>query len=87
MQSLERRLSALESANRPVEKKTLVIRFVSPGRLDAEIHGLRADDGQQWTRQTGETEQLLIDRSSKETKRNSWGFARLITDNTQGLPC
>lgn len=87
MQTLERRVSALEQASPASEGMTIIHRIVSPGHLDAEIYGLRADDGQQWTRQTGETEQLLIDRASKETKRNSWGFARLITDNTQGLPC
>ena len=77
--SLERRLSALESANPPADGKTFVIRFVSPGHLDAEIHSLHDDDGTLWTRQNGETEQMLIDRASKQAKRNPWGFARLLT--------
>jgi len=78
MQALERRIAALEMANPPAEETTVVIRLVAPGHLDAEIHGLRADDGQQWTRLPGESEQGLIDRATREVERNQWGVAQLI---------
>lgn len=51
---------------------------MSPGQLDAEIHGLRDGDGKMWTRLPGETEQELINRASREVARESSGFSRLI---------
>lgn len=78
MQALEKRIAALEMANPPADEKTFVIRLVAPGHVDAEIDGLRAYDGQQWTRLPGETERALIDRATIEVKRNEWGVAQLI---------
>ena len=75
MQSLEKRIAALEQADQFMEEITFVIRFLSPGGLDNETHRLTDSDGNSWTRQLGETEQELIDRASKETRRIAWGVA------------
>lgn len=77
MQNLEKRIAALEAANPTAADFTIIRRIVSPGQLDAEIYRLRDDDGNEWKRQTGETEQALIDRASFEVRRNSWGVASL----------
>ena len=77
MQTLERRVCALEQASHGANRITLVRRIVDPGHLDAAIHSLRADDGELWTRQPGETEQAFMDRASSEVKRNGTGFAAL----------
>ena len=80
MQSLEKRVAALEATNAPADEMTIIRRFVSSGHLNAEIHRLRDDDDKLWTRKPGETEQELIDRASRETKRNPWGVACLTSD-------
>ena len=87
MQSLEKRIAALESVNPPAEEMTIIIKGVSPERRNAEIHRLRDDDGNLWTRQPGETEQELIDRASLEAKRSPCGVARLIGDDAEVVPC
>lgn len=79
MQAIEKRIAALEQASPPADGMVIMRRFVSPGRLDAEIHRLTDDDGKCWDRQPGESEQGLIDRASREVKRNEWGFAGLST--------
>lgn len=81
MQNLDKRLSALEAKSAPTDDITIIRRIVRPGHLDGEISRLRADDGNQWTRQTGETEQELIGRASREVKRTPWGVASLIADH------
>ena len=80
MPSLEKRIAALETTSAPADDMTIIRRFVSPGHLDVEIHRLRGDDGKEWTRQPGETEQQLIDRVSLEVKRNLWGVSCLTAD-------
>lgn len=80
MLNLEKRIAALEVTTAPADDFTIIRRFVSPGHLDAEMHRLRDDDGKLWTRQTGETEQSLIDRASLEVKRSPWGVASLTAD-------
>ena len=87
MQPIERRIAALEQANPPADELTIIFKSVSPGRLNAEIHRLRDDDGKLWTRLPGETEQELIDRASLEAKRSPWGVARLIGDDAEVVPC
>jgi hypothetical protein len=79
MPSLEPRIAALEKASPAPEGMVIIRRFVSPGHLDAPILCLRSDTGEEWTRQPGETEQELIDRASREVKRNQWGVASLST--------
>lgn len=87
MHPLEKRIAALESVNPPAEEMTIIFKSVSAGRLNAEIHRLRDDDGKLWTRLPGETEQELIDRASLEAKRSPWGVARLISDDAEVVPC
>ena len=77
MQNLEKRVAALEQANKPVDEYTLIRRYVSPGHLDDEIYLLTDDDGNEWRRQPGETEDELIDRASKEVTRTAWGVGSL----------
>jgi hypothetical protein len=79
MQTFERRIAALEQANPPAQELTIIRRIVVPGHLDAQVCRLRADNGQLWTRQPGETEQGLIERASQEVSRPEWGAARLVT--------
>jgi len=81
MQAIEKRIAALEQAAPPADGLVIVRRFVSPGQPKAEIHRLRADDGELWTRQPGETEQDFIDRASREVKRNEWGSAGLSSED------
>ena len=81
MLSLERRIAALETTTAPADEITLIRRFVSPGRPKTEITRLRDDEGKAWTRQTGETEQQLIDRATLEVKRTPWGVAHLTADD------
>lgn len=78
MQSTEKRIAALESAQPPSEGMTIIRRMVAPGHLDAEIDHMRDDHGNEWTRQTGETEAAFIDRAVKETPPNAWGFRGLM---------
>lgn len=80
MQPIEKRIAALEQASPAGEGRVIIRRFVSPGHLDAEIHRLRGDSGELWTRQPGETEQAFIDRASGEVKRNPWGCASLASE-------
>ena len=81
MLNLEKRIAALEAKTAPADDLTIIRRFVSPGHLDAEIIRLRDDEGTLWTRQTGESEQELIDRASLEVKRSPWGIASLTADD------
>lgn len=81
MQSLEKRIAALEATNVPTDDMTIIRRMVRPGHVDAEIYRLSDDDGKQWMRQPGETEQELIDRASLEVKRNPWGVACLTGED------
>ena len=83
MQNIERRIAALEATTAPADEITIIRKFVSPGHLDAEIFRLRDDDGKLWMRQTGESEQELIDRASKEVKRTPWGVASLTADDAE----
>lgn len=79
MQTLEKRIAALEQANPPTEELTIIRRIVWPGHLDAEISRLRSGAGEAWERLPGETEQELVDRASREVKRNAFGVARLVS--------
>ena len=81
MQSLEKRITALETTSAPADDMTIIRRVVSPGHLDAEIHRLRDDDGKLWTRQPDETEQELVDRATFEVKRTPLGVASLIAND------
>lgn len=78
MQTLNRRVSALETANPPAEELTIIRRIVWPGHLDAEIDHIRDDDGNEWARQPGETEAAFTDRATCETRPNRRGIKSLI---------
>lgn len=83
MQSLERRIAALEKAGTTVEgPQTIIMRALSRGPAENEIQALHATEGrEQWKRQPGETEQELIDRASREVTRNGPGCIFLIADD------
>ena len=83
MPNLEKRIAALEATSASADDLTIIRQFVRPGYLDAEIHGLRDDDGKLWTRQSGETERELIDRATLEVKRNPWGVASLTAEGME----
>lgn len=78
MNILERRLSALEQASPADRIDAIIHRIVTPGDLDAEAQTARGIDGGEWTRQSGETEDDLIDRALREVPRKVGGVARLI---------
>lgn len=78
MQNLEKRIAALETVNVPPEELTIFRRIVEPGRMDAEMHHISDDDGKQWPRQTGETENAFIDRAERETRANENGLKCLL---------
>jgi len=86
MQNLEKRITALELVNPPTDDLTIIRRYVRPGRLDDEIYRLTDGDGNAWTRQPGETEGALIDRASKEVKRNVRGIGSL-SGRCDAAPC
>jgi hypothetical protein len=78
MQTLDRRLTALEQAMPPEKGLTIIRRFVVPGHLDAEIDCIEDGEGREWKRQPGETEAAFIDRAASETAGNSWGLKMLV---------
>ena len=83
MKSLETRIAALERVTCTTDDLTIIRRVVTPGEPVGEITRLRDDDGTTWTRQTGESEQELIDRASLEVKRTAWGVASLTADDAK----
>lgn len=78
MNTLDRRISALEQASPADRIDAIIHRVIVPGDLDAEAQTARGIDGGDWTRQSGETEDDLIDRALREIPRQSGGVARLI---------
>ncbi|MBK9346721.1 MAG: hypothetical protein IPN06_09955 [Burkholderiales bacterium] len=82
MQNLEKRIATLETTNPPAEELTIIRRIVCPGHLEAEINHIR-DDGSEWTRQPGETEDAFIERADSDTPPNKHGIKRLIASNME----
>ena len=82
MQSLEKRISALERANPTDGDKTIFISFQPMGKTDTEIHNLRDSwvgaDCQHWTREPHETEEAFKERASREVKRSPEGVDLLF---------
>ena len=78
MQSLEKRIAALEVQTAQAEPLTIIRRFVSPGHPLAELQGLRDGKGTEWRREPCESEQAPIDRASLQAWRNPWGVASLV---------
>jgi len=83
MQSLEKRIAALEQAN-PEEgfPKTIFLLFLQPGEAECEIHKLgnspSGADRLEWLRRPNESVQEFKHRASKEVPRNAGGIAMLF---------
>ena len=83
MQSLEKRITALEQTNAEIGfPKTIFILFPQPGEAACEIHKLSnapsSADRQEWLRGPNESEQEFKDRASKEVIRNVGVVAMLF---------
>ena len=83
MQSLEKRITALEQAN-PNDgfPKTIFILFVQPGAAACDIHKLNSSPSgaarQEWLREPNESEQEFKDRASREVTRSAGDMAMLF---------
>jgi hypothetical protein len=81
VQTLEKRIVALEQANTTGRITTMIIRFESPGDTDKELFKLEGSytvtPRQRWMRMDGETEKDFTDRASEEVTRNA-GIALLF---------
>ena len=82
MQALEKRVAALEQAGPASNDWVIVVKLVRPGHPDEAIHRLRSDDDERWERLPGESEDELVARARREVRRNEWGAARLITEES-----
>lgn len=83
MQTLERRITALEQSNATNFDLVLCIVFDTPGLPDTEIHNLRSLVGvnkteQRWEREPDELEQEFRARAVLEVKRSEYGTAVLM---------
>jgi hypothetical protein len=65
MQTLERRLTALEQASPTTNTEPVFIHIVGLGNEDAEIQRI-TQGGKEWKRQPGDTESILKDRATGE---------------------
>ena len=77
MQSLEKRITALEAQTAQAEPLTIIRRLVAPGKPQKELECLRDSNGNEWRREPGESEQGLIDRAILECARHAGGVASL----------
>ena len=73
MQSLEKRITALEVQTATAEPLTIIRRLVAPGKPQTELECLRDSNGTEWRREQGEPEQGFIDRASHQAWRSPWG--------------
>ena len=77
--TLDVRLRAVEDRLSPsTEPLTILRTVVNIDGSQAEIQTLRDKKGNEWQRQSGETEQSLIDRASLDCVHNQWGVALLF---------
>jgi len=86
VQTLERRITALEQSNATNFDLVLCIVFDTPGLPDTEIHNLRSLVGvnkteQHWVRELGESENDFKDRARREVVRSAYGTALLIKED------
>ena len=77
MQSLEKRIAALEVQTAPAEPLTIIRRLVAPGKPQTGLECLRDSNGTEWRLEPGEAEQGFIDRASLECARNAGGVTSL----------
>ena len=73
MQSLDKRVAALEKKTATKEKITIIRRIVWVGQQGAEIEQLRDEQENSWSREQSESEQDFIERVKSEAFRNEWG--------------
>ena len=72
MQSLEKRITALEQASHSNTDDVMFIHFVGLGEVDMEIQRV-THGGQEWQRQPDESEQALKDRAQQGATPNPHG--------------
>ena len=77
MQSLEKRIAALEVQTATAEPLTIIRRLAARGKPQTELECLRDSNGDEWRREPGESEQGFIDRAGLECARNAGGVASL----------
>ena len=82
MQSIEKRITALEQANTENGfPGTIFILFPRPGQTETEIHKLCNSSGAdrlEWLRGPNESEQEFKDRASREVTRSAGDMAMLF---------
>ena len=79
MPTLEKRVEALEQSVPRADTVTTI--FLVPGTnqpTQREIRRVTGGNGQEWTRQPGETEEELFDRASREVTRSGLGCIALM---------
>lgn len=90
MQSLEKRITALEQSQPADKEKTMFLSFHGLGTPETEIHELRDSlhgvDCQRWTRELHETEEAFKERASREVKRNPERVALLFKTEPTANP-
>ena len=72
MQTLEKRITALENASHSHTDDVMFIHFVGMGEVDKQIQRI-THGGQEWQLNPDESEQALKDRAQKEAKPNPDG--------------
>lgn len=78
MQSIDKRIAALEEVGKPRDQITIIRRIVSPGHLDAELNHMFDHLGNEWTRQRGESQSEFTARAFSEAhNKRSVANARL----------
>jgi hypothetical protein len=86
MQSLDKRITALEQATHQSDR-VIIIRYDCPKVPGRELFNLEGDYSdtprQHWTRQPGESENDFTDRARKEVKRNAWGVGILFQSDLE----
>ena len=82
MPTLEKRLEALEANTPHIPDRVTLVTFVNPGEVDKEVQRICtapvSDEGQQWIREPGETEQEFRSRATREAPRNEYGASLLF---------
>lgn len=76
MQSIEKRITALEQA-KPKQDMVIFVTAVEVGKLDEELTFVSDGAGNEWTRQPHESEGEFKERAKTELTRNESGVAML----------
>jgi hypothetical protein len=91
MQSLEKRLTALEAASPNSEGLVMFLHLVGLGEPHRELRIARdsmhdLESYQEWTREAVETEDDFKSRITREVKRNAYGSAILYSWDGMDAP-